>query len=369
MKTKAVILIPTYNEQDSIAQTIHALENVFISIQKHEMSILIFDSASTDQTQNIIKQLQKKYLNIYFACEPKKSGLGSAYAQAIQYAIKELKADVVVEFDADGSHQPKYIPAMLDLLQNKADVVVGSRYVKGGSIPKDWGFHRKLLSCGGNIIARLFLTWKYKDFTSGFRATKTSYLKKINLDKLLSKGYAYKIHLFWLLHKLNAVIAEYPIEFIDREKGYSKLPRNNVMDSLRVVITLRFLELKRYIKVGMVGAVGAAVQFSIFNLLRLKFPPAAANLIGVECAIISGFILNNHFSFKDRKFQKHHGLKFWLKKFFHFNSVSLLSLIIQTGIVWLGTHFLGRGFWIENSLVCVGIFLASIINYKFYSQF
>jgi len=333
------------------------------------MNILVFDSASTDKTQTIVKNLQQQYPNLYFNCEPKKTGLGSAYVQAMQYAMNELKAEFVFEFDADGSHQPKYIPEMLKLFEKGADVVIGSRYTKGGSIPKDWGFHRKLLSCGGNIVARLFLTWRYKDFTSGFRATRTEYLKKLDLNKLLSKGYAYKIHLFWALHKAGAKIAEYPIVFIDREKGYSKLPRNNVVDSLRVVLTLRFYELKRYMKVGLVGCVGAIIQFGIFNWLRLNINPSIANLFAVECAIISNFILNNYFSFKDKKFHLSHGFMFWIKKFIHFNLVSLISLIIQVGIIFFGTHLLGRGFWIENFLVCIGILIASIVNYKCYSKF
>jgi len=174
MAEKVIIVIPTYNESQTIAQTIIELEKVFNSIDavQYEMHILIYDSNSPDHTAQIVEQSQQQYKNLHLAMEKQKSGLGSAYAKAITHAINKLNADIVFEFDADGSHQPKYLPAMLDEFSKGADVVVGSRYVKGGKMPSDWSIDRKILSWGGNLISRLFLTWKYKDFTSGFRGTR-----------------------------------------------------------------------------------------------------------------------------------------------------------------------------------------------------
>jgi len=371
MTEKVIIVIPTYNEAQVITQTITQLEQVFAKIDatKYEMHILICDSNSPDRTADIVKQLQSQYQNLHLIIEPQKSGLGAAYMQAITYAIDKLNADIVFEFDADGSHQPKYLPAMLDEFTHGADVVVGSRYVKGGRIPSDWGIDRKILSGGGNLIARLFLTWKYKDFTSGFRGTRATLLKKIALNKLLSKSYAYKLHLFWLLHKARAKIIEYPIEFIDRKIGYSKFPKNNICESLKVVTLLRYYELKRYIQLCLVGLVGMIVQLILFNLLRLIHIPAVlANLIGIEIAIISTFILNNIFTFKDYKMTREHGIKHITKKFTQFNLCSIGSILIQTGLLALSIAIFGIGFWRENITVFVGIIIGSIINYFIYSR-
>ncbi|NNM58581.1 MAG: polyprenol monophosphomannose synthase [Legionellales bacterium] len=237
---KLIIIIPTYDEEAMIAVTIQALQENIAKINGFDISILVFDSHSRDNTVNIIKQLQQHYSNLYLQTEAEKSGLGSAYIQAMQYAMTELKADVVIEYDADGSHQPHYLAPMLALLNEGYDVVLASRYLKDGGLPDNWNWYRKGLSIAGNWVARLFLTTKYTDFTSGFRITRTSCLKKIDLTQLLSKEYAYKIHLLWGLHQQEANIVEYPIIFVDRLKGYSKFPRNNILDSLRVVIILRW---------------------------------------------------------------------------------------------------------------------------------
>ena len=189
---QVIIIIPTYNEAQALSNTLQQVFKEINNITSFKVGVLIFDSNSTDNTIDVVKNLQKDHANLFLEQEPQKTGLGSAYVQAMEFAMTKLKADVVFEFDADGSHQPKYIPQMLDKIKQGADVVVGSRYVQGGCIPKDWGWHRKLLSGLGNIVARCVLTHKYKDLTTGFRATKTSFLRKINLKALLSKHYAYK---------------------------------------------------------------------------------------------------------------------------------------------------------------------------------
>jgi dolichol-phosphate mannosyltransferase len=244
-KEKVVIIIPTYNEASVIENTLFCVFKAIRLIEEQEIHVLIFDSSSLDNTQQIIIALQKKYHHLHLQSEMKKSGLGSAYRQAMDFALNTLYADIIIEFDADLSHQPKYIRPILNQLSN-SDCVVGSRYIKGGSIPKDWAMHRKLFSLMGNWVARAVLTRQYKDFTSGFRATRAAALKKILPQSFLSDHYAYKLQLMWLLHRSEAVICEYPIEFIDRTNGESKLPKNSIPDSLRVIFTLRYNELKQY---------------------------------------------------------------------------------------------------------------------------
>ncbi|MCX7121320.1 MAG: polyprenol monophosphomannose synthase [Gammaproteobacteria bacterium] len=245
---KVIIIIPTYNEIKNISVILDELKVVFSKIKNYDMGVLIFDSNSPDKTADIVLAYQKNAPNIYLQSEEKKSGLGSAYKKAMQYACDVLKADIVFEFDADGSHRPDYLFSMMEAFTQGADVVTGSRYVKGGSIPKDWALNRKLLSVFGNWAARIILNFKIKDYTTGFRGTRVSALKKINLATIKSTGYAYKIHLMRLLYLSKAIIVELPIAFVDRTEGVSKLPKNNVAESLLLLFYLRFQFIKYRMK-------------------------------------------------------------------------------------------------------------------------
>lgn len=366
---KAVIIIPTYNEAENIGGLIDQLQEVFTKVSDWEMAILVVDDSSPDGTGKIVLQKAKKYKGIHLFVNKQKKGLGAAYIKGMKYATDKLEADVVFEFDADGSHQPKYIPAMLKEVDKGADVVVGSRYIPDGSMPENWGIDRRLISYFGNLIARVvLLTFQYRDMTSGFRATKTKFLRKIDLDNLLSKQFAYKIHLYFALHKLGAKIVEYPIDFIDRTKGKTKFPKNNVLDSLRVIFTLRWQESEKFIKVCFVGLVGAVIQFSVFNLLRVKILPEYANTIAVELAVISNFILNNVWTFREQKIHFSQ-LKKLILKFFQFNLVSLGSILIQFLVVKIGVGIFGRSFILENILVAIGILLGLVWNYTMYTRF
>ena len=364
VKEKVVIIIPTYNEASVIGETITEIFKTVTMMTEFEVNVLIFDSASTDRTAQIVIDLQKYFPHLVLQQENKKSGLGSAYLQAMEYALSHMNADIVFEFDADLSHQPKYIPLMLETIKT-CDVVVGSRYVKGGSIPKDWGWHRQLLSVFGNYVARAFLTAKYKDLTSGFRATRRHALQNILPKKFISNQYAYKLQLFWLLHKNSAKICEIPIDFIDRTKGDSKLPRNTILDSLRVVFTLRYREVKQYFKMCLVGALGMLVQFIIYNLLRIHITPFSASQIAVLAAIVNNYLLNSSFTFKS-------GLQIPRVEVFRrvtrFMVYSLVMIYLQSYWLKLGISYLGTGTIQENSILALGIGLSSLINYFIYSR-
>lgn len=360
---KVIIIIPTYNEASVISETITAVLKETSNTPGFDCQLLIFDSNSTDGSPNKLKHWAEREERLHFQSEPIKSGLGAAYLQSMRYAMDVLKADIVFEYDADGSHKPEYIKPMLDKLAF-ADVVVGSRYVEGGAIPKDWGAHRKLLSKLGNQVARLFLTNKYKDFTSGFRATRTLVLNKILPEKFLTTGYAYKLQLFWLLHKVGAVITEHPIIFIDREKGYSKLPSNSIIDSLRVLIHLRVSELQLYIKMCMVGLSGVLLQFGVFNFLRSIVGPTSAIQIAVMAAIISNFVFNNMFTFKNAKLRQSN----FIKRFILYAIYSYLMVMSQSAWMYFAIKHIGQSVWFENFFVAIGIIAGSVLNYFFYSK-
>jgi len=355
-----VIVIPTYNEELIIKKTIHEVFNI-LATSDFTPHVLVFDSCSTDSTQAIVRDLKETYNTLNLQTEPKKTGLGSAYLQAMNYALNHLNADVVIEFDADLSHQPCYLPEMIKKLQTH-DVVVGSRYVRGGSIPNNWGWHRKFLSVLGNLVARCVLTSKYKDFTSGFRATRRSKLKEVLPKQFISNHYAYKLELLWRLHQAKAKIVEYPIEFIDRQKGQSKLPANSIIDSLRVLGTLRYRELQSYFNMCAVGLIGLVIQCLIYNLLRLKCDPFFAAQIAVSPAILNNFILNNQFTFKKRTINNQ------FRSAAFFIVYSILMIVFQSNWVHLGVEYLGSGYIRENLIVASGVFVGSLLNYLFYSR-
>ena len=387
---KIVIIIPTYNEKENIARTIENLEQEFSKIKKHKLNILVFDSNSPDGTAEIVEKLGKKYKNIQVVREKEKSGLGGAYIQGMYYAMDKMKADAVFEYDADGSHLPKYVPGMIEALDKGADAVVGSRYIPGGKMPDNWGLHRKIVSFLGNLIARVvLLTPQYHDMTSGFRGTKTKWLKKINLNKLLSKQFAYKIHLYYALHKLGAKIVEYPIEFVDRSKGKSKFPRNNIRDSLRVVFTLRLRESQQFIKFCVVGFIGFLVNslgielFYNLSLVKqlaqmfssfagrpvvglLAIPSSWSGAGGAELAIISNFILNNIWTFKQKKITN--PIKLFMK-FIQFNLTSIGAVIIQFVAIGGATLMFGDTLAVRQIAFILALgFLIIPYNYLMYTR-
>lgn len=365
-KERVVIIIPTYNEASVIQTTIRQVFAAVENNNHYDIHILIFDSASTDNTQQIVASLQTNYSKLHLRNEPKKSGLGSAYLQAMKDALVTLNADIIFEFDADLSHQPKYILPMLDTLKT-CDCVMGSRYVEGGSIPRNWELDRKFFSILGNYVARATLTAKYKDFTSGFRATRRQQLIKILPHRFLTNHYAYKMELLWLLHKNKAKICEYPIEFVDRNTGYSKLPKNSIFDSLRVVFTLRYNEIKRYLKMCLVGSLGIVVQFMTYNLLReyVHLDPFDASQIAVCAAIINNFVLNNKLTFRDKN-KISRSLK--TRRLIIFTLYSVLIINLQSYWLRLGVLCFGSGPLRENVIMAVGIGLMSLLNYYAYSR-
>jgi glycosyltransferase involved in cell wall biosynthesis len=366
---KILVVIPTYNEKQNIGKTIDGLEAVRKDIPKsHQLEILVIDDNSPDGTAEVVKEKGREYGNVKLLPNREKKGLGAAYIKAFRYAIEKLGAEAIFEYDADGSHQPKYIPGMIKELDKGADVVVGSRYIPGGKMPADWGLHRKLISYFGNFIARSVLwTWQYKDMTSGFRVTKVNYLKKVDLNNLLSKQFAYKIHLYYALHRLGAKIVEFPIEFVDRARGKSKFPRNNIVDSLRVVFTLRWQQNEKLFKVMIVGGVGMVVQLIFFNILRPFANLSVAQNLAIEAAIISNFAINNVWTFASDRFTFKQ-LGRLAGGFIKFNVASLGSIIIQNIVLILGVKLLGQSWLIENALVVLGILIGLIWNYLMYTR-
>jgi len=179
---KAVVISPTYNERENVKILIPLLEeDVFPQIKNYQMFLLIADDKSPDGTADEVRQFMKKWKNIDIV-SGEKLGLGAAYMRAMKYAIEKMGADVVFEMDADGQHDPKKIPAFLKKIDEGADMVLGTRYSDGGSIPQNWPPQRKAFSIVANIFVRtVFMKFSVHDWTGGYRAIKKEvFLKEQN---------------------------------------------------------------------------------------------------------------------------------------------------------------------------------------------
>ena len=324
MKT-AVIIIPTYNEVGNIKNVVEQLFAVTLQIPKWDIHVLVIDSGSPDKTEELVVQLQSHYPKLH-VLRTKKEGLGKAYLHGFTYAIEKLNPYVMFEMDADLSHDPKEIPHFLEKIEKGADFVVGSRYIKGGSIPSNWGLHRKIFSICGNLVVRLgFMRLKVTDWTNGFRAIK-SWVVKASLGHIKNySDYVFQIAFLDHAYNQNAVIKEIPINFIDRSEGESKI---NSVQYISQMLMYVFTH-SSFIKFIITGFFGFTVDFAFAYLFINVFHmmKANANMVSAEIAIISNFFINNFWSFKNKQIGG--GIVSYVKKFILFNFVSSGSIIIQ----------------------------------------
>lgn len=226
------IVIPTYNECENIGAL---LEQV---LDMPRFRVLVVDDNSPDGTAAIVSKIAKDQPRVELLSRPGKQGLGTAYIAGFRRALDE-GARYVCEMDADFSHDPQYLPVLLEAAETRYDVVLGSRYIAGGRTT-DWGLLRKVISRGGNLYARLILGLPIMDATGGFRCYHRRVLEAINLDAIQSNGYAFQIELVYRANQAGFRIGEIPIVFPDRRVGRSKMSRRIVAEALLTVLKLRF---------------------------------------------------------------------------------------------------------------------------------
>ncbi|MBE7708434.1 MAG: polyprenol monophosphomannose synthase [Cyanobacteria bacterium SIG27] len=232
---KTLIVIPTYNEELNIKAII---EKINLILSRYDFSILVVDDNSKDDTANIVKNLQKQYENLYLLQRGGKYGLASAYIDGFKYGA-DLGYKAFIQMDADFSHNPDYLPLMLEKIQEN-DVVIGSRNVKGGKVI-GWNLLRYLVSKGGSLYSRIILKCPIMDLTGGFNAWRLDILNKIGLNNIISKGYSFQIEMKYRAYVLGAQIAEFPIVFEDRKFGKSKMNKRIFFEALLNVIKIRFI--------------------------------------------------------------------------------------------------------------------------------
>jgi len=234
---KTLVIIPTYNEADNIAELTKAIFKLNLGVD-----ILVVDDNSPDGTSDLVLTLQTKYPNLFLLKRDKKDGLGRAYLAGFAWA-REHNYEAVVQMDADFSHSPKHLPAMLGALESK-DFVIGSRYVKGGGVV-NWSLTRRIISRGGGLYARTILGLNIKDLTGGFNAWKITTLDKINLATVGSNGYSFQIELKTKASRAGCAHVEVPITFEERRLGQSKLKGPIITEAIWRVWQIRWQMLNK----------------------------------------------------------------------------------------------------------------------------
>ncbi len=393
---KAVVVIPTYNEAGNIGRLIPRIFEETRTYTRHDFHILVVDGNSPDGTADIVNDIGKENPNVHLLLEKEKAGLGAAYILAFRYALNVLNAEILVEMDADFQHDPANLPELIKGIDDGYDYVIGSRYIHGGSIPKEWAFYRKFLSIGGNLFSKIVLgIYDVNDFTTGYKATRVKgFLDKMDLDRINSSGFAYKMDLLYRMHIAGAKIKQIPITFGLRDRGNSKMERDNALDSLRVVFLIKsehsknkvlkwiftglfslstfamvFLsrpENKSFIKFAIVGFVGLFTDGTAFNILRLT--PLGTVLsapISGLIAMITTFMLNNRWSFGDRKLE---GTSKKAASFAFYIASSTVPILVRT---WMVTHAVtnfGDTFLVSNIAFLLGVIFGLFWNYTIYSN-
>lgn len=231
---KLLIIVPTYNEVENIT---HLIAAIFHSTPTAH--VLFVDDHSQDGTKDLIRAEMKTRPEQVFMLEREgKLGLGTAYLAGFEWGLKR-DYEIFQEMDADLSHDPAMVPVFMEKAKT-ADVVIGSRYVEGGAT-KNWGVLRKAISLGGSLYARTILGISIKDLTGGYNLWKRSVLETIDLSDVKSEGYAFQIELKYRAFLKKFELTEYPITFVDRRAGYSKMSSAIVVEAMIRVIRLYFL--------------------------------------------------------------------------------------------------------------------------------
>ncbi|MDQ1602215.1 MAG: dolichol-phosphate mannosyltransferase [Actinomycetota bacterium] len=221
---RTLVVVPTYDERENIESVVARLRAAV-----PEADVLVVDDASPDGTGALADGLASADDAVHVLHRDRKAGLGAAYVAGFGWGLSR-GYDVLVEMDADGSHQPEQLPTLLAAL-DRADLVLGSRWVPGGSVV-NWPASRQLLSRGGNTYVRLALGLPLRDATGGFRVFRRQTLEAIGLDDVASTGYCFQVDLAWRTQRLGLTVVEVPIEFVERQYGRSKMSGAIVREAL-----------------------------------------------------------------------------------------------------------------------------------------
>ena len=222
---RVLVIVPTYDERENLPRILGRVRTAVPDVH-----VLVADDNSPDGTGDLADELAAADDHVHVLHRPGKQGLGAAYLHGFAWGM-EHGYDVLVEMDADGSHPPEQLPDLLDRIEAGADLVLGSRYVPGGSVV-NWPRSREVLSRGGNLYSRLALGVQLRDITGGYRAFRRTTLEKLDLHDIASQGYCFQIDLAQRAIRRGLRVEEVPITFVEREFGTSKMSRAIVVEAL-----------------------------------------------------------------------------------------------------------------------------------------
>jgi dolichol-phosphate mannosyltransferase len=220
-----LVVVPTYNEIGSLATLVERVRRAV-----PEAHVLVVDDASPDGTGPLADRIAAADPAVTVLHRAAKDGLGRAYLAGFALAL-DRGYDYVVEIDADGSHDPAELVHMIGLARGGADLVIGSRWVPGGRV-RNWPWPRQLISRGGNAYARFALRSRIRDITAGFRVFRASALASLDADSVSSQGYCFQVEMAWRVERAGLTVVEYPITFVERANGHSKMHRGIVVEAL-----------------------------------------------------------------------------------------------------------------------------------------
>ncbi len=340
------IIIPTYNEKDNIAPLLARVDK---ALSGYDYEVLIVDDGSNDGTIEAASSLASRY-PVRVIVRQNERGL----ATAVVHGLKSASGEIIGVMDADLQHPPEVLPELIKALQDGADMAVASRYIEGGGCPH-WGLSRRIISKVALVISHLLLpsTRPVKDPLSGFFM-----FRRRNLAKAKLKPIGYKISLEVMLTGRFKRVVEVPYIFEDRSAGKSKLNPRQQIDYLRHIFSLmaRTGELKRLLKFCAVGLSGIIVNQGLLWLLTefggLRYYVSA--LFAIEASIISNFVLNDYFTFADRRTGRG---KSFVVRLLKFNVTCLAGAAIQYGLLLLFTSVLGIHYLISNLIAIAVAFL------------
>jgi dolichol-phosphate mannosyltransferase len=224
---RALVVIPTYNEAGSLTEVLERLKDA-----SPETEVLVVDDGSPDGTADLAEKVGSRLEGVSVLRREAKRGLGDAYREGFQWGLYH-EFEALVEMDADLSHDPAVVPRLLSALED-SDLVIGSRYVAGGSVAH-WGLHRRLLSWAGNRYSAILLGVPVRDLTSGFRAYRASTIRASDITSVRAEGYGFQIEMAYRVARNGGRITEIPIHFIDREIGQSKMSTRIAIEALGLV--------------------------------------------------------------------------------------------------------------------------------------
>ena len=308
-------VIPTYNEASDVVPLLRRLTGLY---RDADTAFLIVDDESPDGTARLVREFAASDDRVRLLEGPRR-GFGQAYVRGMIHALDTLGADVVVQMDADFSHDPADAERLLARLADSgpgagppprgapaggggADVAIGSRYVAGGSIDPRWHVGRRLLSRWGNRFARWIAGMRgVRDCTAGFKAVRADALRAAKVEDIRVRGHTFQVVLLHRLIHAGARVVEEPIHFRDREHGRTKLGIGSILEFFYSIWWLRLMSHRTLVKYGLTGLVGALVNLGSFQvLLELGVHKFLASPIATELSIVSNFLMHNYWTFADR---------------------------------------------------------------------